>query len=168
MPTINVGNLENQEKMLDYLTRIYGAVFDAAAVDWGTIFKSRETGRLFSTKFYNYSVTNTGIGELMNDSAGKTCEASTLNVEGQDDFQLVFVDKPDKSNQLRVTRAIERQNAHIRAPVVNLLAYRLEVGAVYDRKFAQLLAESPKRAVGICVAQICNLLRRTQLNVIII
>ena len=86
MPTINVGNLENQEKMLDYLTRIYGAVFDAATVDWGTIFKSRETGRLFSTKFYDYSVTSTGIGELMNDSVGKTCEASTIDVEGQDDF----------------------------------------------------------------------------------
>ena len=40
MPTINVGNLENQEKILDYITRIYGAVFDAENVDWGAIFAS--------------------------------------------------------------------------------------------------------------------------------
>ena len=86
MPTINVGNLENQEKILDYLTRIYGAVFDTDTVDWGAIFASRATGRLFSTKFYNYSVTQTGIGEFMNDSVGKTCEPSTLEFQGQDDF----------------------------------------------------------------------------------
>lgn len=86
MPTINVGNLENQEKILDYITRIYGAVFDAENVDWGAIFASRATGRLFSTKFYNYSVTNTGIGEFMNDSVGKVCEPSTLELQGQDDF----------------------------------------------------------------------------------
>ena len=86
MPTINVGNLENQEKILDYLTRIYGAVFDPDTVDWGAIFSSRATGRLFSTKFYNYSVTQTGIGEFMNDSTGKVCEPSTLELQGQDDF----------------------------------------------------------------------------------
>ena len=86
MPTINVGNLENQEKILDYLTRIYGAVFNAGEVDWGAIFSSRATGRLFSTKFYNYSVTQTGIGEFMNDSTGKVCEPSTLELQGQDDF----------------------------------------------------------------------------------
>ena len=86
MPTINVANLENQEKMLDYLTRIYGAVFDADTVDWGAIFESRATGRLFSTKFYNYSVTQTGIGEFMNDSTGKVCEPSTLETQGRDDF----------------------------------------------------------------------------------
>ena len=86
MPTINVANLENQEKMLDYLTRIYGAVFDTDTVDWGAIFASRATGRLFSTKFYNYSVTQTGIGEFMNDSVGKVCNPSTLELQGQDDF----------------------------------------------------------------------------------
>lgn len=86
MPVINVGNLENQEKILDYLTRIYGAVFDASEVDWGAIFASRATGRLFSTKFYNYSVTQTGIGEFMNDSTGKVCNPSTLELQGQDDF----------------------------------------------------------------------------------
>ena len=86
MPTINIANLENQEKILDYLTRIYGAVFDAGEVDWGAIFESRATGRLFSTKFYNYSVTQTGIGEFMNDSTGKTCNPSTLELQGQDDF----------------------------------------------------------------------------------
>lgn len=86
MPTINIANLENQEKILDYLTRIYGAVFNAGEVDWGAIFSSRATGRLFSTKFYNYSVTQTGIGEFMNDSVGKTCEPSTLELQGQDDF----------------------------------------------------------------------------------
>ena len=86
MPTINVGNLENQEKILDYLTRIYGAVFDTDTVDWGAIFASRATGRLFSTKFYNYSVTQTGIGEFMNDSVGKVCNPSTLELQGQVDF----------------------------------------------------------------------------------
>lgn len=86
MPTINIANLENQEKMLDYLTRIYGAVFDTDTVDWGAIFASRATGRLFSTKFYNYSVTQTGIGEFMNDSVGKVCNPSTLELQGQDDF----------------------------------------------------------------------------------
>lgn len=86
MPTINIANLENQEKILDYLTRIYGAVFDAGEIDWGAIFESRATGRLFSTKFYNYSVTQTGIGEFMNDSTGKTCNPSTLELQGQDDF----------------------------------------------------------------------------------
>ena len=86
MPTINIANLENQEKILDYLTRIYGAVFDTTEVDWGAIFASRATGRLFSTKFYNYSVTQTGIGEFMNDSTGKVCNPSTLELQGQDDF----------------------------------------------------------------------------------
>ena len=86
MPTINIANLENQEKILDYLTRIYGAVFDAGEVDWSAIFESRATGRLFSTKFYNYDVTDTGIGEFMNDSVGKVCEPSTLELQGRDDF----------------------------------------------------------------------------------
>ena len=45
--TINIANLENQEKILDYLSRIYGAVFDAGTVNWGAIFASRATARLF-------------------------------------------------------------------------------------------------------------------------
>lgn len=49
-------------------------------------FPIRVTGELFSTKFYNYSVTDTGIGEPLNDSIGKTCTPSTDTVKGQDDF----------------------------------------------------------------------------------
>jgi len=86
MPTINVGNLENQEEILDYLKRIYANVFDVSAIDWQAFFNARATGELFSTKFYNLSVTNTAQGEKMNDSIGKECTPSTNLVKNRDDF----------------------------------------------------------------------------------
>ena len=41
MSTINVGNLENQEEILDYLKRIYANVFDVSAIDWQAFFNAR-------------------------------------------------------------------------------------------------------------------------------
>lgn len=49
-------------------------------------FPLKATGELFSTKFYNYDITNTGIGEKMNDSFGLNCTPSTAEEKGQDDF----------------------------------------------------------------------------------
>ncbi|MDO5330997.1 MAG: hypothetical protein Q4F15_06255 [Bacillota bacterium] len=74
------------DKCLEILRRIDANTFDAQTMDWGAWFASRKTGELFSTKFYNYDVTDTGIGELLNASAGLSCTPSTDKVKGQDDF----------------------------------------------------------------------------------
>lgn len=49
-------------------------------------FPIQATGELFSAKFYNYDITDTGIGEAMNDSTGLSCTPSVGTVKGQDDF----------------------------------------------------------------------------------
>lgn len=87
MPQINIGNLENQEKILEMVQMIYTSSFNPGKFDWGTFFGLRKTGELFSTKFYNYNHTQSGAGEFMNDSIGKTCKPSTDKEKGQDDFE---------------------------------------------------------------------------------
>lgn len=86
MPTINIGNLENQEKIIGLLQALNGKLMDSSVETIKAFFEARKTGELFSTKFYNYDVTNTEIGELMNDSTGLSCTPSTADAKGQDDF----------------------------------------------------------------------------------
>lgn len=74
------------DKCWEMLRRIDANTFNAQTMDWGAWFASRKTGELFSTKFYNQSITDTGIGEKLNDSAGLSCAPSTDKVKGQDDF----------------------------------------------------------------------------------
>lgn len=49
-------------------------------------FQARVTGELFSTFFYDLSVSDTAIGERRDDSVGLSCTPSTNTVRGQDDF----------------------------------------------------------------------------------
>lgn len=49
-------------------------------------FQARVTGEIFSTFFYNLSISNTAIGERRDDSVGLSCTPSTNTVRGQDDF----------------------------------------------------------------------------------
>lgn len=86
MPTINIGNLENQEKIIGLLQALNGKLTDSSVETIKAFFEARKTGELFSTKFYNYSITDTGIGEAMNDSSGLSCTPSTADTKGQDDF----------------------------------------------------------------------------------
>lgn len=74
------------DKILDYARRIDAGIFNAESLDWGAYFSSRATGEVFSAKFYKQSVSDTVIGERLNDSVGKTCEPSTDTVKGRDDF----------------------------------------------------------------------------------
>ena len=87
MPSINIGNLENQEKILELLQILYTSQFNPSKFDWGTFFGTRRTGELFSTKFYNHSKTDSGIGIMMNDSEGHVCKPSTDKVKERDDFE---------------------------------------------------------------------------------
>lgn len=84
---LQIADKPTLDRCLELLTRLDAKSFDAMTTDWGTLFESRKTGELFSTKFYNYSVTNTGIGEKMNDSIGLSCTPSTDKIKGQDDFE---------------------------------------------------------------------------------
>lgn len=86
MPYIDIADKTTLDKCWEILRRIDANTFDAQTMDWGAWFASRRTGELFSTKFYNYSVTDTGIGEKLNDSEGLGCAPSTDTVKGQDDF----------------------------------------------------------------------------------
>lgn len=119
MPTINIGNLENQEKMLDYLQYIYASI-NLTQIDLGTFFESRKTGELFSTKFYNYSVTDTGIGEKLNDSANLSCTPSVGSTKGQDDFEThnafwnVDCNFIVDDNGVKIPTAIEGQSGFTR------------------------------------------------------
>lgn len=74
------------DKVYEEVRKISIAVFNAQSFDWGTLFKARETGELFSTKFYKQSVSASATGEKMNDSVGLSCEPSTETVKGTDDF----------------------------------------------------------------------------------
>ena len=85
MPKINVGNLENQEKILELIQMLYTSSFTPTGFDWGTFFGLRQTGELFSTKFY--STTDSGEGVFLNDSIDHVCEPSTDKIKGRDDFE---------------------------------------------------------------------------------
>lgn len=54
MSTINVGNLENQEEILDYLKRIYANVFDVSAIDWQAFFLLEQQENCFLQNFIIY------------------------------------------------------------------------------------------------------------------
>lgn len=87
MPTINVGNLENQEKIIELLHLIQSSVYNLETFNWEYYFGIRRTGELFSTKFYEVLISDSGIGEFMNDSAGKQIPTPSTEIEeGQDDF----------------------------------------------------------------------------------
>ena len=86
MPYVDIADKPTLDSCLSILQRIDANTLNAQTMDWGAYFNSRKTGELFSTKFYNQSVTDTGIGEFMNDSVGLTCTPSTDKVKGQDDF----------------------------------------------------------------------------------
>lgn len=86
MPYVDIADKTTLDKCWEILRRIDANTFNAQTMDWGTWFAARKTGELFSTKFYNYSVTDTGIGEKMNDSVGLSCTPSTAVEKGQDDF----------------------------------------------------------------------------------
>lgn len=73
--------------MLEYLQTIYSSTFNPSKFDWNLFFDLRRTGELFSTEFYNYATTQTGIGEFRNDSVGKKCVPSTDKQKNQDDFE---------------------------------------------------------------------------------
>lgn len=86
MPYIDIADKTTLDKCWEKLCRIDASVFNAQTMDWGAWFASRKTGELFSTKFYNQDITDTGIGEKLNDSVGLSCTPSTDTVKGQDDF----------------------------------------------------------------------------------
>ncbi|MDO4275869.1 MAG: hypothetical protein Q4D16_19555 [Eubacteriales bacterium] len=83
---LQIADKPTLDKILDYTRRIDAGIFNAQSLDWGAYFSSRATGEVFSTKFYKQSVSDTVIGERLNDSVGKTCEPSTDTVKGRDDF----------------------------------------------------------------------------------
>lgn len=74
------------DKCWEMLRRIDANTFNAQTMDWGAWFASRKTGELFSAKFYNQDVTDSGIGEPLNDSVGLSCTPSTDKAKAQDDF----------------------------------------------------------------------------------
>lgn len=86
MPYVDIADKPTLDCCLSILQRIDANTLNAQTMDWGAYFDSRKTGELFSTKFYNQSVSDTGIGEFMNDSVGLSCTPSTDKVKGQDDF----------------------------------------------------------------------------------
>ena len=86
IPIVSIANIENQERALDYLQRIYANIFDLDTMDWSTYFASRATGEVYSTKFYNLSVSATCQGEKLDASVGKVCTPSVGDTEGRDDF----------------------------------------------------------------------------------
>lgn len=54
------------DECLEILHRIDANTLNAQTMDWGAWFASRRTGELFSTKFYNQNITDSGIGDPMN------------------------------------------------------------------------------------------------------
>lgn len=83
---VRVADKETLDKAYDLLRRLDAMTFDAQGIDWAAYFASRATGEVFSTKFYSLSVSDTAIGERMNDSTGKTCAPSTDSTKGKDDY----------------------------------------------------------------------------------
>lgn len=83
---INIANLENQEQIIEMLQLLKATIVDISSVDWGTYFLQRSTGEVFTTEFYNLSVTDTTDGTKADASEGKVCVPSTETVKGQDDF----------------------------------------------------------------------------------
>lgn len=74
--------------VLDEVQRIGAAVVDATKIDWKSLFESRATGEVFSTKFYTYETTTNPLGEKMNASAGLRAVPSTETAKGRDDFAV--------------------------------------------------------------------------------
>lgn len=74
--------------VLDEVQRIGAAVVDATKIDWKSLFESRATGEVFSTKFYTYETSTSPLGEKMNASAGLKAVPSTETTKGRDDFAV--------------------------------------------------------------------------------
>ena len=83
---LQIADKTTLDKIWGAVQRMDANVFDAQGMDWGAYFMGRATGEVFSTKFYKQSVSDTIIGDRLNDSAGKVCEPSTDTVKGRDDF----------------------------------------------------------------------------------
>ena len=114
---IYIADKETLDKSYEILKRLDAKLYigDTSVFDWKTWFESHATGELFSTKFYNYDTTNTGIGEKINDSEGLTCEPSTDTIKGKDDFAThnafwhIDCNFTINDNGLKVPTAIEGQ-----------------------------------------------------------
>ena len=74
--------------VLDEVQRIGAAVVDATKIDWKSLFESRATGEVFSTKFYTYETSTSSLGEKMNASVGLKAVPSTETSKGRDDFAV--------------------------------------------------------------------------------
>lgn len=85
---IYVADKPTLDAVLSIAQRLDANIMNAQTMDWGAYFSARATGELFSTKFYYQSVTDTDIGEKLNDSVGRVCEPSTDTVKGRDDFAV--------------------------------------------------------------------------------
>lgn len=93
MPTINLGNLENQEKILkraaenkDLLLQILASVDSLQEFNWRKYWTLQRTGRIFTVRKYDHSVSTSTTLEKLDDNAGRVMVPATDTDPGTNDY----------------------------------------------------------------------------------
>ena len=93
MPTINLGNLENQEEILkraaenkDLLLQILASVDTLQEFNWRKYWTLQRTGRIFTVRKYSHSVSTSSTLEKLDDNAGRVMIPATDTDPGTNDY----------------------------------------------------------------------------------